>query len=195
MSPSLKWRIVLPAGLLLVAASALAGCSPSKPAPTASPSAATTATAPATTTPSTPSTPTSTVAPSTTATAPTTATPAPPAAARLDVAVTLKDFAVVATPASITAGKVTFAVQNAGVSPHEFVIVKSDLAPDSLPQVNQKTVDEKQVQVIGKVEPFDGGSKRELALELQPGRYVLLCNIPSHYISGMYTAFAVTAVQ
>lgn len=195
MSLSLKWRIALPASLLLMAVGALAGCSSSKPATTASPNAAATATAPATITPSTPSTPTSTAAPSTTATAPTTATPAPAVAAPLGVAVTLKDFAVVATPASLAAGKVTFAVQNAGVSPHEFVVVKSDLAPDSLPQVNQKTVDEKQVQVVGKIDPFDGGSKRELAVDLQPGRYVLLCNVPSHYISGMYTAFTVTAAR
>ncbi len=166
MSSRLKWRTAAPLGLLLIAGAALAGCSSSKSAPTAGPSASATAT-----------------------------TPAPTAAPRSDVAVTLKDFGVAAAPASVPAGKVTFAVQNSGPSPHEFLIVKSDVTPGSLPQVNQKIVDEKQVQVVGKAEAFDGGSKRELTAELQPGRYVLLCNVPSHYVSGMYTAFTVTVAQ
>lgn len=118
-----------------------------------------------------------------------------PTRANATVAVTLKDFGVAATPASVPAGKVTFAAQNTGASPHEFLVVRSDLAPGSLPQVNQKMVDEKQVEVVGKTEPFDGGSKRELTVDVQPGRYVLLCNVPSHYISGMYTAFTVTVAQ
>ena len=119
-------------------------------------------------------------------------TAATPAAAHSDVAVTLKEFGVVATPASALAGHVTFAVQNAGAIPHEFVVVKSDLAPDALPQVNQNLVDVAQVRVVAKTEPFDSGKKQELTAELQPGRYVLLCNVASHYISGMYTAFEVT---
>lgn len=166
MSVSLEWRIAASLALLLIAGAALAGCSSSETAPTASPRASATA-----------------------------ATPAPTAAPRSGVTVTLKDFGVAATPASVPAGKVAFAVQNTGVSPHEFLVVKSDLAPDSLPQVNQKQVDEKQVQVVGKTEPFDGGSKRALTVDVQPGRYVLLCNVPSHYISGMYTAFTVTVAQ
>lgn len=120
---------------------------------------------------------------------------ATPAAAHSDIAVTLKEFAVVATPASAPAGHVTFAVQNAGAIPHEFVVVKSDLAPDALPQVNQKVVDVAKVQVVAKTEPFDSGKKQELTAELQPGRYVLLCNVASHYISGMYTAFTVTETR
>ena len=117
---------------------------------------------------------------------------ATPAVAHSDVAVTLKEFGVVATPASALAGHVTFAVQNAGAIPHEFVVVESDLAPDALPQVNQKLVDVAQVRVVAKTEPFDSGKKQALTAELQPGRYVLLCNVASHYISGMYTAFEVT---
>lgn len=165
MTPGLNWRFAAQVALLLAGA-ALAGCSSSKTEPAASPSAPAAA-----------------------------ATAAPTSAPRSDVAVTLKDFGVATTPASAPAGKVTFAVRNNGVSPHEFVVVKSDLAPESLPQVNQKQVDEKQVQVVGKTEPFDGGSKRELTVDVQPGRYVLQCNVPSHYISGMYTAFTVTTMQ
>ncbi|MBM4409892.1 MAG: hypothetical protein FJ037_00955 [Chloroflexi bacterium] len=115
-----------------------------------------------------------------------------PAAAHSNVAVTLKDFGVTTTPGSVPAGHITFITHNAGATPHELVVVKTDLAPDRLPQVDQKFVDVKQVQVLAETEPFDGGTKPELTAELPPGRYVLLCNVASHYISGMYAAFTVT---
>jgi uncharacterized cupredoxin-like copper-binding protein len=33
----------------------------------------------------------------------------------------------------------------------------------------------------------------ELALDLEAGPYVLICNVPGHYESGMHAAFEVTA--
>ncbi len=125
----------------------------------------------------------------------TTATTAPPAAVKTSVGVTLKEFSVAAAPASAPAGSVTFAVQNSGLIPHELLVVKSDLGPDQLPQVDQKRVDETKVQVLGEVPEFDAGKKQELTLTLQPGKYILLCNVVSHYLSGMYTAFEVTAAK
>lgn len=121
------------------------------------------------------------------------ATAGPPAAVKTTaVGVTLKDFGVAAAQASAPAGGVTFLVQNSGAIPHEFVVVKSDLATDKLPQFEQKLVDEKQVQVISRTAPLDAGKKQELTATLQPGKYILLCNVASHYVSGMYTAFTVT---
>lgn len=131
----------------------------------------------------------------TTPTAGTTAPAATKTAVKATVAVTLKEFSVTPAQTSVAAGEITFAVQNAGAIPHEFVVVKSDLAPDALPQVNQKVVDVAKVQVVAETEPFDSGKKQELTAELQPGRYVLLCNVASHYISGMYTAFTVTETR
>lgn len=123
------------------------------------------------------------------------ATAAVPAVVKTTVAVTLKEFTVTAVPASTQAGSVTFAVQNSGLIPHELLVVKSDLEPDKLPQVDQKRVDETKVQVAGEVAEFDGAKKQELTLTLLPGKYILLCNVVSHYISGMYTAFEVTAAK
>jgi hypothetical protein len=34
-----------------------------------------------------------------------------------------------------------------------------------------------------------------VSANLAAGNYVLICNIPSHYSAGMYTAFTVTAAQ
>lgn len=116
----------------------------------------------------------------------------PASAKATTVGVTLKDFGVAAAQASAPAGSVTFAVLNSGAIPHELVVVKSDLATDKLPQFEQKLVDEKQVQVISKTVPLDAGKKQELTTTLQPGKYILICNVASHYVSGMYSAFEVT---
>ena len=69
---------------------------------------------------------------------------------------------------------------------------RSELAADKLPQIQQKLVDEQAVQVVSKLAPFDPGQKQDLTVTLQAGKYILLCNVASHYISGMYAAFEVT---
>ncbi len=107
------------------------------------------------------------------------------------VSVALKDFSVAPALAAVPAGEVTFTVQNAGAIPHEFVVVKSNLAPDKLPQFEQKLVDEKQVELVSRTQPIEAGGRQDLRVSLQPGRYVLLCNVASHYISGMFAAFEV----
>jgi len=47
--------------------------------------------------------------------------------------VALREWAVVPAPASATAGKITFVVKNTGKTKHEFVVIKTDLAPAKLP--------------------------------------------------------------
>lgn len=108
---------------------------------------------------------------------------------------TLSEFSLAAVPASVPAGRVTFVVRNDGAIPHEFVVVRSDVAPDRLPQIDQKFVDVSRVEVVGNTGPFDGGQQREQGLDLGPGRYVLLCNVASHYLSGMFAAFTVSEAR
>lgn len=133
-------------------------------------------------------------------TASTTPTPSPDATASappgpVRVKVALSEFSLAAVPASVRAGRVTFVVQNDGAIPHEFVVVRSDLAPDRLPQIDQKLVDVARVAVVGNTGPFDSGQRREQALDLASGRYVLLCNVASHYVSGMFAAFTVSEAE
>ena len=44
----------------------------------------------------------------------------------------------------------------------------------------------------GEAEDIGSGSTAKLALTLEPGNYVLVCNIKGHYQSGMQTAFTVS---
>lgn len=122
----------------------------------------------------------------------------PPADAT-QVAVTLKEWSVDTDRATVPAGTAYFLATNAGGEAHEFVVIRTDLAPGALPQKNGK-VPEDDVDMLGEIEPFSPGSKASIALELEPGNYVLICNrtevekdgeVESHYLKGMHTAFTV----
>jgi hypothetical protein len=120
------------------------------------------------------------------------------------VDIELSEFVITADPASVAAGSVTFNVANVGGEAHEFMVIESDLAPDALPVVDDGSVDEDQVTVLGEIEedelPAQTG-EGELNLDMEAGSYVLICNLveeeesgemESHYQEGMHTAFEVT---
>jgi hypothetical protein len=94
------------------------------------------------------------------------------------VAVTLQEFAVVPAESSIGAGEVTFEVTNEGPDDvHEFVVFKTDLAPDALPTGEDGSVDEagEGLTLIDEIEDIAVGdapisrstSKPQLRLDLQ----------------------------
>ncbi len=108
----------------------------------------------------------------------------------------LTEFSIRAEPSSAKAGMVEFVAHNEGTVEHELVVVKTSLAPDQLPVGEDDTVKEGgPVEVIGEIEPdeLSPSATASTTLELQAGSYVLICNIPQHYSSGMRTAFNVTA--
>lgn len=126
---------------------------------------------------------------------------APTAAAPTTVAVTLREWSVTPTPSSVAAGTVTFQVTNSGPEDiHEFVVIKTDLAPDALPVDATGTVTEEGagMTVEDEIEDIPIGQTQELTVPLTAGKYVLLCNIYSedeqeaHYKMGMRIAFEVT---
>jgi uncharacterized cupredoxin-like copper-binding protein len=125
-------------------------------------------------------------------------------AARTSVQVTLDEWSVATDPASAPAGEITFEVANAGEETHEFVVIRTDLGVLNLPTADDGSVDEEGegVEVVGEVEDVPAGASEPLTLDLDAGRYVLICNIfeeemmmempdPSHYQSGMRTEFTV----
>jgi len=93
---------------------------------------------------------------------------------------------------SAPAGDVRFLVSNLGHATHELVVLKTDLAADSLvadPDVVGKVEEELHMGETGDVsgERFSG-----LQLRLGPGSYVIICNEIGHYMAGMHVAFTVT---
>jgi uncharacterized cupredoxin-like copper-binding protein len=117
------------------------------------------------------------------------------------VAITLQEFAVGTVPPDAPAGTVTFNITNKGPDDeHEFVVVKTDLDPTGLPtDPATGAVDEEGagIEVIDEVEAIPVGNSETLAVDLDAGAYVLMCNIydaaekESHYQKGMRTGFTV----
>src|SRR6266542_862064 len=99
------------------------------------------------------------------------------------IRVTDQDMKMKVDAISAPAGKVTFLVMNLDTVDHEVVILKTDKAPDKLALLaGASKVDDQ------------AGTTAAGTFELAPGKYVLVCNVLSHYMAGMYAAFGVKAV-
>ncbi|HEV8683545.1 MAG TPA: hypothetical protein VGS09_12355 [Actinomycetota bacterium] len=116
------------------------------------------------------------------------------------VSVTVQEFSVIPAQDSAPAGSVTFDVENTGPNDtHEFVVIKTDLAPDALPtDENGAVLEEGEgMEVIDEIEDIAVGDTPSLTVDLEAGSYVLICNIydeeeqEAHYQEGMRTAFTV----
>ena len=116
------------------------------------------------------------------------------------VDVTLQEFAIIPSTSSVGAGEVTFNVTNEGPEDtHEFVVFDTDLAPDALPTAEDGSVNEEAegIGVVDEIEDIAVGDSPSLTVSLDPGNYVLVCNIydeteqESHYQEGMRVAFTV----
>jgi uncharacterized cupredoxin-like copper-binding protein len=100
------------------------------------------------------------------------------------IAVSEKEFAITLA-SKPTGGLTTFDVKNDGAVAHEFVIVKTDLAQDKLPQASGE-VDEDQLDALGEVEDVAPGTTKSFTVDLAAGHYVVFCNVPGHYPAGMH---------
>lgn len=114
---------------------------------------------------------------------------------KVDAALTT--YKITLSKNTVNAGDIVFHVHNDATDLlHEFVIFKTDLAPDALPLNSEGAVDEEGAGVthIDEVE-VEVGQSADLAVNLQPGNYVLICNIndnnEQHYQHGMYVGFTV----
>lgn len=116
------------------------------------------------------------------------------------VDVTLQEFSVIPAQDSAPAGSITFNVENTGPDDvHEFVVIKTDLAPDALPTDEDGVVEEEGegMEVIDEIEDIPVGETQSLTVDLEAANYVLICNIwteeeqEAHYAMGMRMAFTV----
>jgi len=116
---------------------------------------------------------------------------------------TLGEYTIALDAASAPAGKVHFAVENAGAEVHEIVVVRADSVAD-LPIGDDGALAEDELPegtLIGEVEGFPAGETCDGTFDLAAGDYVLLCNIveeeddgsiEAHVKEGMVTTFEVT---
>jgi uncharacterized cupredoxin-like copper-binding protein len=107
------------------------------------------------------------------------------------VGATEMDFSISLDSTSVPSGAVDFTIQNQGPSAHEFVIVQTDLAPDALP-VKDGEVEEDQLTIVDEAEDIAPNTSADLSTNLDPGSYVIMCNVTGHYQQGMHVALTVT---
>ena len=116
------------------------------------------------------------------------------------VDVTLQEFAIIPSSASVDAGSVTFEATNEGPDDdHELVVIRTDLEASALPTNEDGSVNEdgEGIEVIGEIEEFPPGETESATFDLEAGSYVLICNIydedeqEAHYAEGMRVEFSV----
>ena len=103
-----------------------------------------------------------------------------PGASKTTVDVKLGEWSIAPSVTSAKAGVVTFNIQNAGpANRHEFIILKTDLAPDALPTLKDKSLNE---DAAGITSPGEGGiiapgKAESVTVNMTPGKYVFVDNI------------------
>jgi uncharacterized cupredoxin-like copper-binding protein len=95
---------------------------------------------------------------------------------------------------TLKAGKVKFEVTNWSTGTvHDVVVVAVDNADAKLPyDFTAAQVAEDQVKVLAETPALQPNESAELETVLTPGTYMIFCNVPGHYASGMATAISVT---
>jgi uncharacterized cupredoxin-like copper-binding protein len=95
---------------------------------------------------------------------------------------------------SAPAGVVTFQVVNVSKDTvHEMIVMYRQDPTKPLPYIDaENRVDEDKAGDKGEVSELDPGKSGSLSVALKPGKYVLICNVPGHFESGMWAEFDVT---
>ncbi len=107
--------------------------------------------------------------------------------------------ALVATPTTVPAGRVSFIVANTGALVHELVILPLPAdGPGTRPTGSDGKIDESQSLgessrscAGGTGDGIAPGSTSWATVTLKPGRYELVCDQPWHYAAGMFDVLTV----
>jgi uncharacterized cupredoxin-like copper-binding protein len=96
--------------------------------------------------------------------------------------------------ATVPAGTVTFNVTNASKDiVHEMVLSPIKAGATELPYLkDENRIDEETAGHLGEVSELDPGAAGSLTVDMTPGQYIIYCNIPGHFIGGMWTMVTVT---
>lgn len=109
------------------------------------------------------------------------------------VTVTLDEYTLEAGAATAPAGRIALAARNVGKIEHELAVVRTDKGPDDLPvKDGEVQTDAEGLELVAGTGRIKAGASQTLEVTLQPGSYVLICNIPAHYQTGMRAPLGVS---
>jgi uncharacterized cupredoxin-like copper-binding protein len=96
-------------------------------------------------------------------------------------------------PKSVLHGKVKFNVTNTSRTlVHEMLV--APIADENVVlsfKAAENRVDEEAAKDLGEVSELDPGKSGSLIVDMKPGKYILYCNIPGHFMAGMWTVLEV----
>ena len=101
------------------------------------------------------------------------------------VSVQLGEMYVKPDKSTITAGKVTFHARNVGKVEHELMVEPAPIKFDAPGKPTEEAA-------TGMIEEMGAGAHGRMTMQLEPGKYMLFCNVPGHYAAGQHTTFTVT---
>ena len=120
-----------------------------------------------------------------------------------DLDVVLDEFSIVTDLDTLPEGPIKFDLANLGDLKHEVLIVRTDIPGAELPTKEDGSLDEGAggVDVRQEIDDIEAGDNTSRSYELDPGKYLLLCNIvedvdgieTSHYAHGMWAELTIVA--
>jgi uncharacterized cupredoxin-like copper-binding protein len=87
---------------------------------------------------------------------------------------------------SAPAGKVVLTAPNNGKVEHELVLLRTNVDPAKLATEKDGEVEEDTYSGPGEIPDVEPGETGKTTLNLKPGKYAMICNVPGHYKAGMY---------
>lgn len=112
-----------------------------------------------------------------------------PEAGSTVISTTVDDDSIGLDPQTADASAVSFEITNGGSVVHEIEVFAG--SQTDLP-VGLGLADTTGLSLVDEVEDIIPGGSVTLNLDLEPGDYVIICNLPGHYQLGMVNSLSVT---
>jgi uncharacterized cupredoxin-like copper-binding protein len=99
------------------------------------------------------------------------------------------DFGIHIPALTLPAGNYVFVDTNHGPSAHELVMWKTALTAGHLPVGANRKVNEESPALESALDSgssLNPGETRLLTTTLEPGHYIMVCNLPGHFMAGMH---------
>jgi uncharacterized cupredoxin-like copper-binding protein len=103
-----------------------------------------------------------------------------------NITINMGEYSFKPKDVTVPAGKVAITAPNNGKIEHELVLLKTDVDPAKLKTEKDGEVDEEAYSGPGEIPDVEAGETGKTTLNLKPGKYAMICNVPGHYKAGMY---------
>jgi uncharacterized cupredoxin-like copper-binding protein len=93
---------------------------------------------------------------------------------------------------TVKAGKITFNVANDSQETiHEMLVIPLQEGANPIVDEKDAKIAEETAGSLGEVAETDPGKAGTLTLDLPAGKYLITCNLPGHYMNGMWSTLTV----